>query len=389
MPWKEWPVSEQRVVLVQRVLLLGRPVAAVAREFGVSRKTACKWLARYRADPAAPLADRSRRPHRSPGRTDASIEDAVLAVRAAHRWGPRKIHRVLRDQRRRVEGLPSIRTVAAILARRGCVGPARPADGADPSASQPFERAAPNELWQVDHKGPVEVARRRVTPLSVLDDHSRYLLRFQPVTDVTMATAWAVLWELFGEVGLPASLLCDNAFGGACRAAAGTGLSWFDARLVRLGIAPVHGRPYHPQTQGKVERLHGTAQRELIDFDARRDRLDHFAADCARWRMTYNALRPHEALGDLPPAVRWRPSDRPRPPTLPEVTYPSGSITRRVSHAGDVRYRNARVLVGRGLAGEIVRVEERDRDVAVYYAWKLVRVIRHDLLGGPLSHKMV
>ena len=388
MPWKEWPVSEQRICLVQRVLLLGRPLAAVAREFGVSRKTACKWLARYRADPGAPLDDRSRRPHRSPARTGASVEDAVLAVRAAHRWGPRKIHRVLRD--RHVEGLPSTRTVATILARRGCVGVALP-PGGGPNGSaamppQPFERSHPNELWQVDHKGPVEVARQRVTPLTVLDDHSRYLLRFAPVTDVTMATAWAVLWDLFGEVGLPGSILCDNAFGGA---RGDVGLSWFDACLVRLGIAPVHGRPYHPQTQGKVERLHGSAQRELIDFDARRDSLRHFVEDGERWRATYNTLRPHEALGDLPPVVRWRPSDRPRPPTLPAVTYPAGAVTRRVSHAGDVRYRNARILIGRGLAGEVVCVEERERDVAVYYAWKLVRVIDQALLGGPLSHKMV
>jgi hypothetical protein len=109
----------------------------------------------------------------------------------------------------------------------------------------------------------------------------------------------------------------------------------------------------------------------------------------AGWRATYNAVRPHEALGDLPPVVRWRPSDRPRPPTLPRVTYPRDSITRRVSHAGDVRYRNARILVGRGLAGEVVRVEERERDVAVYYAWKRVRLIDQALLGGTLSHKMV
>ena len=167
------------------------------------------------------------------------------------------------------------------------------------------------------------------------------------------------------------------------------GLSWFDARLVRLGIRPTHGRPYHPQTQGKVERLHGSAQRELIDFNARRDDLDDFGEDCRRWRTTYNTIRPHEALNDLPPVTYWKPSNRPRPKALPEVSYPADAITRTVSFAGDFRYQNARILVGRGIAHEKVRIEVREHDIAVYYAWRELRVIPNDLLAGGRSDKMV
>ena len=72
-----------------------------------------------------------------------------------------------------------------------------PAAASDPPATQRFERAAPNELWQVDHKGPLEVARTRLMPLSVLDDHSRYLLAFRPLADRTMASAFAVQDRLF------------------------------------------------------------------------------------------------------------------------------------------------------------------------------------------------
>jgi transposase-like protein len=85
MPWKEWPVSEQRWVLVQRVLQCNQSVSAVAREFGVSRKTAYKWIKRHRGDPHEALADRSRRPHRSPNRSSGGVERAVLEVHDRYR----------------------------------------------------------------------------------------------------------------------------------------------------------------------------------------------------------------------------------------------------------------------------------------------------------------
>jgi hypothetical protein len=194
-----------------------------------------------------------------------------------------------------------------------------------------------------------------------------------------MARAWDVLWAAFAEAGLPRQVLADNAFNatGVDRPA---GLSWFDARLVRLGIAPAHGRPYHPQTQGKAERLHGSAARELIRFDARRDTPAHFAADCARYRRDYNTVRPHEALGDLPPAARWRPSPRPRPAALPdpEGFYPAGAELRKVCHEGIVRVDGRRILVGRGIRGQTVRVERPGREVVVSYCAREVRRLSHD-----------
>jgi transposase InsO family protein len=379
-------VYEQRLAMIHRVVTLKRSVSDVAREFGVSRKTAHKWLKRFRQRQAGGVHDRPRRPKRSPDRTDNAVERAVLDVRERHHWGPRKIHRVLEVQEQ--AGLPSVRTVASILRRSGCV-PLKDKDELERVVPpRPFERGAPNELWQLDHKGAVEVARQRVVPLTVLDDHSRYCLCFRRVNDLTMKTTWAVLWDLFGTYGLPDSILCDNAF------SAPTGLSWFDANLVRLDVRPIHGQPYHPQTQGKVERFHGSAQRELIDFDgpggARRDSFQHFDEDAERWRMTYNTLRPHEAIGDVPPVTRWRRSGRERPPTLPtQVTYPPGTVTRRVSQAGDFRYRNARITVGRALTRETISIEEREHDIAVYYSWKLLRVIPQTLLGGPRSHQIV
>jgi transposase InsO family protein len=379
MPWEMTSVSELRLALCLAVRSGARSVAAAARDFGVSRKTAHKWLARRDADPSAPLADRPRRPASSPGRTPAAVEARVLGLRDRHRWGPRKIHHALRRDPDPPVPLPAARTVADILRRHGRVAPPRPAPAPAPLR---FERAAPNDLWQLDFKGPLEVDRRRCLPLTVLDDHSRYLLCFRPAWDATTATAFAALWDVMGDAGMPRELLCDNAFGkmGTPRPA---GISWFDSRLVRLGVRPVHGRPYHPQTQGKVEALHASAERELLGFDADRSSAGAFEASCRRWREAYNALRPHEALGDEPPASRWRPSDRRRPRELPGLEYPPGSALRRVDGRGAISYRGARVLVGAGVAGDRVRVEEGPGGVlSVFYGWMRVREVSTAAPGG-------
>lgn len=371
MPWEVCPVPELRSALVHAVRHAGLSVAEAARRYGVSRQTAHTWLARYDAEPQAPLVDRSRRPRRCPARTPETLERLVLEARDRWGWGPRKLHAVLR---RDGHPAPPIRTIAAILARHGRT---RPASAAPTPPPQRFERSRPNELWQLDFKGPIEIARRRVTPLSVLDDHSRYLLCLRPCTDMTYATVEAALWELFGDVGLPEQLLCD---GGFAARNSGVGLSAFDAWLVRLGIRPTHGRPYHPQTQGKVERFHGTLEAELWPC-VRRDTPEHFAADCEAFRPVYNAIRPHEALGDEPPVTRWRPSERRRPERVPEATYPADATVRRVGATGSVRYRRARIMVGRGLAGEPVRVEERAGQVEVSYCTYRVRCLSADELN--------
>src|SRR5579863_5196204 len=144
----------------------------LCRRFGVSPSTGYELARRYRAAGEAGLADRSRRPHRSPARTAAAMETAVLDLREEHpSWGGRKL-------RHRLEvlghaGVPSASTVTAILHRHGKI---EPAESAKRQAHERFERAAPNELWQMDYKGHFALSHGRCHPLTVLDDHSRYAL---------------------------------------------------------------------------------------------------------------------------------------------------------------------------------------------------------------------
>lgn len=291
MPWSTPHVTELRTAFAHTVRTAKRPISVAAREYGISRKTAYKWLARF--DAQETLNDHSRKPHTSPGRTHPDREHAVLAVRDQYGWGPRKIHAHLTLQGQHP---PAIRTIADLLRRHQTIAPPTP----PVPASQRFERGQPNELWQLDFKGWIEIDRVRVSPLTILDDHSRFLLALRPCTDLTMNTAWNVLWATFAEYGLPETVLCDNAFG-TNGSPHSPGLSWFEARLLRLGIRTAHGRPYHPQTQGKVERLHGTLVREVYPrLDT--TNLAAFTAGLDHWRQAvYNPLRPHEALGDQPP----------------------------------------------------------------------------------------
>jgi transposase InsO family protein len=372
MPWKVQPMSEMRFAFVHHVLTGGLSVTTACRRFAISRKTGYKWLQRYRHAPLEPLRDRSRRPLVSPVRTSPEIELAVLNVRDQHGWGAPKIHALLRPT---VADLPGPRTITRVLRRHGRIGPPRPEA---PPADQRFQRDQPNQLWQIDFKGPLEVERQRVCPLSLIDDHSRYLLALTPCPDLTMNTAWEVLWQVMGEVGLPEAVLADNAFGN--RQKHGLGLSWFDVRLIRCGIRPIHGRPYHPQTQGKVERFHGTLERELWPR-VRRDRLEHFAQDLDHWRRAvYNTLRPHEALDQEPPILHWTPSPRKRPDQLPLPPYPCGATLRKVFDPGLIHWRHYRIRVGHGLVGQLVRLEERHPFIVIYYAWKEVRNLVIDQL---------
>ncbi len=367
MPWEVTHMNELRMAFASQVASNKQSISAVCRQFGISRKTGYKWLTRARESSDLPLVDRSRRPHGSPRRTCDELEQRVLATRLKFRWGARKIRAYLHR-----EGvvLPSMRTVHQILKRNGQVI-ARQSKAIEPV--QRFERSSPHELWQCDHKGPLEVERRPIHTLSVIDDHSRYLLALRVCLDRTMKTAFNILWDAFGEYGLPESILCDNAFGTARFSP--KSISWFESQLIRLGIRPTHGRPYHPQTQGKVERFHGSLEQELLPT-IRRDTIEHFTADMTQWRChVYNLIRPHEALGDEPPIQRFRPSPRKRPDRVPDVVYLQDAIVRKTAKGGDVSWRGFRILVGEGLAGQSVRIEDHAHEVHVYFDWKCIRVI--------------
>lgn len=296
----------------------------------------------------AELAESSRRPRVSPSAVDPGHVQALVEARQKFPfWGAKKLLEVLWPG----PGKPvSLRTANRALARAGLIGPQEQTQ-VEPTR---FEREHANELWQMDFKG-MKHPRLPYEAFSVIDDATRFNLAFSPVPDQSLASVWGALWDLFGEYGLPDCLLSDN--GPAFRVGAKPLTSRLHVRLMKLGVRSAHGRPYHPQTQGKVERFHGTLQRELG-----RDLRQPTAAEACRvyeaFRARYNWERPHEALSMRVPGSVYRASPRSRPLHLPEHAIPVGATSRKVDDFGNIGFRAKRFKVGRGLAGERVVIAD-------------------------------
>ena len=373
MPWKECSSVSLRKEFI--VLAMGKDanIAELCRRLGISRKTGYKWLDRFRA--GGELADRSRRPRRSPGKTDAAVESAVLATRGEHpAWGGRKIHARLKTLGQAHPPAPS--TISGILHRHGLIDPTR---SAGHRTFQRFERPEPNDLWQMDFKGHFALDDgRRCHPLTVLDDHSRYALGLRACGDERTDTVRSELTAIFRVYGLPRTILADNGppWGEPTRRAGS--LTALEVWLMRLGVRVTHGRPYHPQTQGKDERFHRTLKAEVLAYRRFAD-MPAAQGGFDGWREVYNVRRPHQALGMQVPASRYRLSPRAFPQTLPPIEYGPDDQVRRVRPDGLVRFKGRGWRLTRGLIGYPVAIRPTHPDGVHEVYFCAQRVGRIDL----------
>lgn len=361
MGWRELRVCDQRREFVDLASLEGANVSALCERFRISRQTGYVWLRRHAAG-EHDFQDRSRRPLRSPGRTAQDVEAAVLEVRDRHpAWGARKIAAVLR---RRGEPVPAVSTVHAVLLRHGRVaGEAR-----RPQSYGRFEHEQPNELWQMDFKGHFPLTDGVAChPLTIIDDHSRYLVGLRACANQRTSTVRGELETILRHHGLPRAIYVDNGspWGG------GTPGQWtrLGVWLLKLGIRVIHGKPYHPQGRGKCERLHRSLVTEVVSMSPLAS-LQGAQASFDRWRGVYNRHRPHEALGLDVPASHYRPSSRPFPETIPEPDYAEGETLRVVPRTKQyIRFRGHWWPVPKAFAGErvAVRPEHRDGHYGVYF----------------------
>jgi transposase InsO family protein len=354
MPWQEVSVMEQRREFARLAQQDGANRRELCRRFGISAQTGYKWLGRSAAGDAE-LSDHSRRPLTSPRRTAADMETQVLAVRDAHpAWGARKlVHCLIR------QGIepPAASTVHEILRRHGRMR--KP--GSWSAAPQRFEMNAPNLLWQMDFKGWLMLADgTRCHALTMLDDHSRYLLCLKACADEQSVTVRGHLETTFRRYGLPEAMFVDNGSPWGDR----SGQRWtrLGVWLLKLGVRLLHSRPFHPQSRGKNERLHRTLDVELFALRRLRD-----LAEAQRvfdlWRDTYNLDRPHEALDQEVPASRYRPSARSMPDKLVEPEYEPGEIVRKVSSTrAYVSFKGRQWPVGQAFFGERLAIRPRGQD---------------------------
>jgi transposase InsO family protein len=324
--WRAMDVREQRVQFVVAALRGERTLSSLCREFEISRPTGRLWVQRYRAGGVEGIAEKSRRPQRSPTQTASGLEQRVVELRGQYPdWGARKLQRVLAEKQ---DVRLTVSTIHRILLRHDLVRD----EDRHPAATRRFERSAPNELWQMDFKGPKNW-HQPVGPLAILDDHSRYAIALEALGTTKAEPVRERLRAAFMECGLPQAMLMDHGvpwWSWAGPEAASTGLAVW---LMKQGIRLLWSGIRHPQTQGKVERFNGSLQRAL-------DKRGLGAKPPQQWlndyRWEHNHLRPHHALGMQTPASRWQPSPRRYDPGAQgrqsgQARYPEHQVAHRSS----------------------------------------------------------
>jgi putative transposase len=358
MPWKVELPMDQKTQFVSEYCRESMSFSELCRRYEISRKTGYKWIARFEAEGAGGLVDRSRRPHLSPKQTIKPLRLAIIEARQRHpTWGAKKLLRILQTKDPQANW-PSRWTISQILRREGLIKETVQRRRKKGHPGKPIlAAAAPNELWCVDFKGQFKTLDGRYCyPLTVTDYHSRYLIGCRALLSTGMKGAIQVFKELFSKYGLPEAILSDN---GTPFASTAIGrLSLLSVWWIQLGIRRRLIEPGKPEQNGRHERMHRTLKAETTrppgaDLLEQQKMFDNFQDE-------YNFVRPHEGIAMRTPAEIYLPSIRTIPRSLPKLVYPAHFETRLVSSCSSISWKGRAVPVSQTCVGLSVGLEEVD-----------------------------
>jgi putative transposase len=382
MGWEETCAVEERMRFVVAVQKREDSIAAICRRFGVSRRIGYKWLARFEAEGAAGLFDRSRAPLHHPQAIADNIAERCLEVRRGHpSWGPVKVRAYL-ERRAPAMDWPAASTIGELFDREGLTVK-RKLRRRSPPSSAPFAHCeAANDVWCIDFKGWFLTGDgKRCEPLTVTDAYSRYLLRCQALPRTDTEHVWPVLYAAFREFGLPRYMRSDNGSPFASRGAGG--LSRLSVKLIKAGVTPERIAPGKPQQNGRHERMHLTLLQDVAappanSMHEQRKRLRDF-------QRLYNEERPHQALDNATPADHYQSSPRRFDGILREPDYHDDQEVRRVRHNGEIKLDGNMIYISAALVGEPVALAENQDGWTVSYGPILLGTIayRGDRLKNP------
>lgn len=356
MPWKIISLVRARQQLVEAVLARRYSLQFLSRRFGVSRKTAYKWLRRFRRKGVSGLKNHPRRPRRSPNQISAFWVQHILSWRRRRpHWGAKKIRQRLRwlFPRRR---LPCVRSVHRCLQRHQQVAgrPARTRTGPVLPAPGLTAARSPNHVWTVDFKGWFRTGDGvRQEPLTVRDLFSRFVLCLRLLPAQDDARTRRVFARLFRRRGLPRIIRVDN--GSPFAGNGALGLSRLSVWWLRLGIRVEFSRRARPGDNAGHEQFHGCYQREVVAASAGQRAQMQRGSD--RWVTRYNGERPHEALKGRTPASVYRASQRVYAPMPPPLKYPRRWEMRRVRNRGHIKWQGRLRFVGRAFVGQTLGIK--------------------------------
>lgn len=371
MAWDERTVEQMREEFVRRVLAQERSKAALCREYGISRPTGDKWIERFQGGES--MSDRSRAPKSVPGRIDSGMEAEIVRIRQLHpALGAVKLRKIMENAG--YTNLPCARTFNNIFVRHGLIE-SEASQAATPY--QRFEKAIPNEMWQADFKGHFRMEDGyRCHPLNIIDDCSRFNLCIEALTNETFDAVKPVMERLFKEYGLPFSFLCDN--GNPWGTTQSLGFSRFEVWLMELGILTLHGKPLHPQTQGKEERFNRSFTRECLKGKVFADK-NHAQSCFDEYRAFYNEVRPHFALDLEVPSSRYKPSSRQMPQVIEDWEYSSEYQLCKVKDSGYFNYKGQGFFLSEAFAGKYIAVRESHLPGQITLVFRKFKIGRIDL----------
>ena len=377
MPWENKTVEELRkefIIAAQNT----KNFSSLCREFGITRKTGYKWLERGKN--SNNLSDRSHARKNISNKTDKETEKLILSVRSDNPgWGAKTIRKVLINQG--YDNLLSVKTFHNILKRNGCIAEE------ESLKHMPFiryEKEHCNDMWQTDFKGDFPLLDgTRCFPLDILDDHSRFSIKIAVKPNTLGVTE--SFKEAFYEYGMPNSVLSDN---GCTFKGLHGGYTHFEKWLMNHDILPIHGRIKHPQTQGKIERFHRTMKSELLKHH-QFENLSEADMMLQEWRLKYNNIRPHEALGMKCPADIYIPSNRPYIDNVDKYEYSGQYHVIKVNSWGYVRFDRWQVYLSETMIGELIEFRPNplgDSFVACYRNFIIAEFSAQD--GKLLNRKI-
>ena len=381
MPWEDKTVEEARLEFVKRVLAHEKSKSALCREYGISRPTGDKWIARFKSNES--LSDRSRRPFHTPNRIDLETKQKIIEARCRERaLGAKKIRQMLVDDG--WNNLPAISTFNAVFKRNGLITK-EASEAATPYIR--FEKSEPNEMWQADFKGDFAMQNGiRCHPLSVIDDCSRFCINADAKDNQQIEGVKESFIAAFREYGMPFSILCDN--GTPWGSSQSTSITRFEVWLMELGVLTIHTRPLHPQTQGKVERFNGSYKRERLNFytpvnleDAQRSREEY--------KDFYNNIRPHESLGMKVPAKKYTRSKIEYSEKITPWEYESGAKIRKIKSSGYLTFEGQGYYLSEGMGDKEVALLPTETDGVFNIVFRQFRVAKLNLNTSTIVSRRV
>lgn len=383
MPFENKTVFMQRIEFISLAQKPDTNMSLLCKRFGITRRTGYKWLNRYEKYGIDGLLDQSRRPKSNKNKTPEEIEEYIAEIRRNDHWGSKKIYKIVSNERSSgkypFNQIPSKNTITSILRRKGLISE----ENSEKAKHWiRYEHENPNDLWQMDFKGYfIMEDKNQCHPLTILDDHSRFNIGLFACGNETTLTVKEKLILVFRKYGLPWRILADN--GNPW----GTGyqmtqdntraFTQLEKWMITMNIIITHGKPYHPQTQGKDERFHRTLKSELLAYE-RFYNLDQTQKGFDKWREKYNCLRPHESLDLNTPSSRYKPSERSYSEKINPPEYNISDYKRKVDEKGTISFKGNEYKIGKAFYGETIalRPDIQDGVFNVYFYNQIIRTLK-------------